>query len=210
MSEISVPSRVLVATGNRGKLLEFRYLLTPLKIELISLNEFPFVAEPEEGGSTFQANAELKASYYAIQTGEWSVADDSGLEIDLLDGRPGVLSARYGGNAMPYSEKMTLVLNEMSKAAKFRRGIERGAQFVSVIALADPSGSVCFTAEGVCRGSIVHRPRGSHGFGYDPIFAPAGFDRTFGEMSDDEKRSLSHRGKASIEFIRKMSDFTGV
>ena len=111
---------------------------------------------------------------------------------------------------MPYSEKMTLVLNEMSKAAKFRRGIERGAQFVSVIALADPSGSVCFTAEGVCRGSIVHRPRGSHGFGYDPIFAPAGFDRTFGEMSDDEKRSLSHRGKASFEFIRKMSDFTGV
>ena len=91
-----------------------------------------------------------------------------------------------------------------------RSQAQRGAQFVSVIAFADPSGEIRFTAEGICRGSITDGPRGSNGFGYDPIFQPDGYERTFGEMSDDEKRSLSHRGKASIEFIRKMSDFTGV
>jgi XTP/dITP diphosphohydrolase len=206
MSEITVPERVLVATRNRGKIREFEHLLRPLQVALITLSNFSNVKEPEETGSTFAANAELKASYYAIQTGEWSIADDSGLEIDFLDGRPGVLSARYGGTETPYVEKMNLVLSELSKA----HNVQRRARFVSVIALADPSGEVRFTAEGICRGSIADAPRGSNGFGYDPIFLPQGFDRTFGEMSDDEKRSLSHRGKASNEFIRKMSDFTGV
>ncbi|MEQ1763889.1 MAG: RdgB/HAM1 family non-canonical purine NTP pyrophosphatase [Pyrinomonadaceae bacterium] len=202
----ALPKRILLASGNKGKLREFEFLLRPLQIALVTLGEFPHVAEPEEIGATFTANAELKASYYAIGTGEWSIADDSGLEIDLLEGKPGVHSARYGGIETPYSEKMQQVLNELRDAAK----VERGAQFVSVIALADPSGNIHFTAEGICRGSITEGPRGSHGFGYDPIFVPDGFDHTFGEMSDNEKRSLSHRGKASFEFIRKMSDFTGV
>ena len=206
MTLTALPKRILIASGNNGKIREFEFLLRPLRIELLTLADFPHIAEPEETGSTFTANAELKASYYAAQTGEWSIADDSGLEIDLLDGRPGVLSARYGGAATSYQEKMQLVLNELRDTAKD----ERGAQFVSVIALADPSGEIHLTAEGICRGSIADSPRGGNGFGYDPIFIPDGFDRTFGEMSDDEKRSLSHRGKASFEFIRKMSDFTGV
>lgn len=206
MNEILVPQRILIASGNKGKIREFEFLLRPLQIVLASLSEFPHLTEPEETGTTFAANAALKASYYAVRTSEWSIADDSGLEIDLLDGRPGVLSARYGGIETPYSEKMQLVLKELDAATKD----QRGARFVSVIALADPTGEVRFSAEGVCRGSIVDSPRGSNGFGYDPIFQPEGFDLTFGEMSDDEKRSLSHRGRASIEFIRKMSDFTGV
>jgi XTP/dITP diphosphohydrolase len=206
MNEILAPRRVLIATGNKGKIREFDFLLRPLQIALAALSEFPHIDEPEETGTTFSANAELKASYYAMQTGEWSIADDSGLEIEILDKRPGVLSARYGGVETSYKEKMQLVLSELGDATKD----QRGAQFVSVIALADPSGTIRFTAEGVCRGSIADAPRGSNGFGYDPIFIPDGFDRTFGEMSDDEKRSLSHRGKASLQFIRKMSDFTGV
>ena len=206
MTLTSRPERILLASGNSGKIREFKFLLRPLQIALATLSEFHHIAEPQETGSTFAANAELKASFYAMNTGEWTIADDSGLEIDLLDGRPGVLSARYGGVGTSYPDKMQLVLNEIRDATKD----ERGAQFVSVVALADPSGEVRLTAEGICRGSIAEHPRGSNGFGYDPIFIPDGFDRTFGEMSDYEKRSLSHRGKASIEFIRKMSDFTGV
>lgn len=206
MAGIKIPQRVLIASGNKGKVREFEFLLKPLEIALATLGEFPHVAEPEETGSTFTANAELKASYYALQTGKWSIADDSGLEIDFLDGRPGVLSARYGGVSSTYQEKIQLVIGELRDATK----VERGAQFVSVIALADPSGEVRFTAEGICRGSIADHPRGSNGFGYDPIFIPDGFERTFGEMSDEEKQALSHRGRASNHFIRKMSDFTGV
>ena len=201
-----MPLRVLIASGNKGKVREFGALLSPLQTVLATLSEFPHIAEPEESGDTFAENAQLKASHYALQTGEWSIADDSGLEVDLLDGMPGVHSARYGGINTPYAEKMQLVLNELGSASKETRG----AQFVSAIALADPSGMIRITAEGICRGLIAREPRGSNGFGYDPIFKPEGFDRTFGEMSDEEKRGLSHRGKASAEFIRKMSDFTGV
>ncbi|MDI1241474.1 MAG: RdgB/HAM1 family non-canonical purine NTP pyrophosphatase [bacterium] len=206
MNEILVPQRVLIASGNNGKVREFEFLLRPMQIALVTVSEYPHIPQPEETGMTFAANAELKATHYALQTGEWSIADDSGLEIDILNGRPGVLSARYGGAETPYAEKMRLMLDELVEAADD----QRGAQFISVIALADPSGKIRLTAEGVCRGSITGSPRGSNGFGYDPIFQPDGFNRTFGEMSDDEKRLLSHRGKASFEFIRKMSDFTGV
>lgn len=206
MTPFDKPSRILIATGNKGKVREFAQLLLPLNIELITLADLPSMEEPEETGSTFRENAELKASYYAMQSGMWSMADDSGLEIDHLDGRPGVLSARYGGTGTSYAQKMNLVLEELANATE----AERGAQFVSVIALSEPSGSIVINSHGVCRGKIANAPRGSNGFGYDPIFIPVGFGRTFGEMADDEKRSLSHRGKASIQFIRKMTDFTGV
>lgn len=199
-------SKLLLASGNRGKLREFNLLLQPLGIQLHTLDGFPNAVEPEETGATFLENAELKAKYYAVETGMWSMADDSGLEIDHLGGRPGVYSARYGGALASYSDKMQLVLNELSNAGED----ERGAQFVSAIALADPAGSIHIVAEGICRGTIADRPRGANGFGYDPIFVPDGFALTFGEMTDEEKRGLSHRGKASAQFIRKMTDFTGV
>ena len=206
MKTVAIPERLLLASGNKGKLREFETLFRPLGIVLITLDELLSIPEPDETGATFAENAMLKASYFATRTGLWSIADDSGLEIDALGGRPGVLSARFGGINTSYEDKMELVLRELAGVIED----QRGAQFVSVIALADPSGEVRFTAEGICRGTIGERPHGTNGFGYDPIFIPAGFDRTFGEMSDAEKRLLSHRGKASIEFIRKMSDFTGV
>ena len=206
MHPVDSPQRILIATRNSGKIREFATLLLPLNISLATLEEFPHVIEPAETASSFEENARLKASYYARQTGEWSVADDSGLEIDALDRRPGVLSARFGGADTSYADKMKQVLDELKIAQKD----DRGARFVCAIALADPSGGIRLTAEGICPGSIADRPRGHNGFGYDPIFVPYGFVVTFGEMSDEEKRSLSHRGKASIQFIRKMSDFTGV
>jgi XTP/dITP diphosphohydrolase len=201
-----LPQRLIIATGNSGKLREFKDLLVPLEIPLHSLGEFDSISEPDETGATFAENAAIKARSYALQTGEWVIADDSGLEIDHLLGAPGVHSARYGGRASGYDEKMRLVLQQLSDV-----GIsDRGARFVSVIALAKPTGEVAIMVDGICSGAIGKEPRGSGGFGYDPIFIPDGFDRTFGEMSDDEKRFLSHRGKASRAFIRQMLDFTGL
>ncbi len=202
----AIPDRILIATGNKGKVREFEQLLLPLRVVLTTLADLPAIEEPEETGSTFQDNAAIKASFYAQRSGLWAMADDSGLEIDHLNGAPGVLSARFGGVETSYSYKIELVLNKLVSAKMY----DRGARFVSVIALADPSGTLRVISEGICRGSIADSPRGTNGFGYDPIFVPDGFERTFGEMSDDEKRSLSHRGKASIDFIRKMSDFTGI
>ena len=200
------PDRVIIATGNKGKIAELQGLLRPIGIKLLTLGDVPQIPEPEETGSTFRENAELKAAYYARETGEWSMADDSGLMVDHLGGRPGVLSARYGGVDTPYAHKMTLLLNELLGLPE----LNRSAQFMSYLALADPSGSIRVGAEGICRGRIADSPRGTNGFGYDPIFLPDGFTRTFGEMTDEEKSSLSHRSRAAVQFIRKMSEFTGV
>ena len=200
------PDRVIIATGNKGKIAELQGLLRPIGIKFLTLRDVPRIPEPEEIGSTFRENAELKAAYYARETGEWSVADDSGLMVDQLGGRPGILSARYGGVDTSYADKMTLLLNELQDLPE----LNRSAQFMSYLALADPSGSIRVGAEGICRGRIADSPRGTNGFGYDPIFLPDGFTRTFGEMTDEEKSSLSHRSRAAIQFIGKMSEFTGV
>ncbi|HLA96192.1 MAG TPA: RdgB/HAM1 family non-canonical purine NTP pyrophosphatase [Pyrinomonadaceae bacterium] len=202
----SNPERLLIASGNKGKIREFENLLAELPLELIDLERFPSALEPEENGATFAENAIIKAKAYASQTGEWAIADDSGLEIDALNGTPGVLSARFGGVETGYSDKMTMVLERMQNVDEK----DRGARFVSVIAFAGPDAEIEFTVEGECRGIIALAPRGTNGFGYDPIFIPEKFDRTFGELTDLEKRSISHRGKASAEFIRKMLDFMGV
>ena len=201
-----LPQRLIIATGNSGKLREFKDLLAPLDIPLLSLGEIGSISEPDETGATFAENAAIKASSYALQTGEWVIADDSGLEIDHLHGAPGVHSARFGGAASGYDEKMRLILKQLNNVGV----TNRGARFVSVVALAKPTGEIAIMADGTCPGVIGTAPRGTNGFGYDPIFIPDGFDRTFGEMSDDEKRVLSHRGKASKAFIRQMLDFTGL
>lgn len=198
--------RLLIATGNKGKIAEFGDLFRPLGCPLITLADPPDIPTPAETGNSFADNAGIKASYYAQATGEWSIADDSGLEIDFLDGAPGVHSARFGGDSLSYERKMRLVLEEMNDAPD---GARR-ARFACVIKGSDPNGNIFVTAEGICEGSIAHAPRGTGGFGYDPIFIPDGFDRTFGELSGKEKRAISHRGKASADLIRKMLDFTGV
>ena len=198
--------RLLIATGNQGKVAELRDLLRPLGLPLLALSEISAITEPEETGSTFADNAAIKAMFYARASGEWVIADDSGLEIDFLDGAPGVYSARFGGEGTSYQEKMARVLSKLMEVPDE----QRTARFVCVIKVADPTGDIAITAEGVCEGTIAHVARGSNGFGYDPIFIPSGYAFTFGEMSDDEKRSISHRGKASSDLIRKMLDFTGV
>lgn len=198
--------RLLIATGNKGKIAEFTDLLAPLDLPLITLADVSRIHEPQETGATFDENAAIKASAYARAAGEWTIADDSGLEIDFLDGEPGVYSARFGGSGSSYQEKMDLVLQKLQAA----KGKERSARFVCVIKVADPMGKIAITAEGVCEGTIATDQRGSNGFGYDPIFIPAGYDMTFGELNDAQKRSISHRAKASADLIRRMLDFTGV
>ena len=196
--------RLIIATTNKGKLREYEDLLSGSGIRLEGLDRFEGLTEPVESGDSFQTNAEIKALEYARQTGEWVLADDSGLEVSALGGAPGVNSARFGGADSDYEKKMRLVLDSLSSA------VDRTARFVCVIAVARPDATIAATALGECRGEIADAPRGMNGFGYDPLFIPEGHTRTFGEMSDAEKRSLSHRSRAADEIIQKLLDFIGV
>jgi|SRR5215203_2728846 len=197
---------ILLATGNAGKVREFEQMFNAVPARFCSLRDFPNVAEVEETGTTFAENAALKACRYALEAGLWSLADDSGLEIDALGGAPGVLSARYGGSSTSFAEKMELVLNQM----KTLRDGHRDARFVCAIAVADETGSVHAEAEGECRGQIALEPRGTRGFGYDPIFIPEGYQETFGELDDEVKAEISHRARAGAKIIRYLLDFTGI
>lgn len=196
--------RLIIATTNEGKLREYRELLSGIGAELDGLYAFPGLREAVESGGTFEENAAIKAREYALQTREWVLADDSGLEVAALGGEPGVNSARFGGAAVGYDEKIRMILDRLRGAA------DRTARFTCVIALARPDGSIAATATGVCTGVVAAAPRGSNGFGYDPVFVPEGHDRTFGEMHDEEKSALSHRARATEQIIRKMLDFIGV
>jgi XTP/dITP diphosphohydrolase len=197
---------ILVATGNPGKVSEICCLFTGIRLDFRSLADFPDIVEVEETGSTFAKNAELKASGYAKQTGLWSLADDSGLEIEALGGRPGVLSARYGGYALSFPDKMRIVLDELENSSN----PSRNARFVCAMALADETGRIRVAAEGECRGRIAPEPRGTGGFGYDPIFIPDGYDRTFGELPDAVKAQISHRARAAEKIMRYLLDFIGL
>lgn len=190
---------LLIATNNAGKVRELSELLSGFPLNLNRLADFDGVVEVEESGSTFEENAALKAKGYALQTGMLALADDSGLEITALGGAPGVLSARYGGDTTPFDEKIAMLLSELENAASR----DRSARFVCVMAIANPMGEIEFTAEGICTGTLTMNPRGTGGFGYDPIFIPDGFDRTFGELASDIKQQISHRGRA----IRKIIPF---
>jgi len=183
-----------------------RRLFEDLPVTFRSLREFADVKAIEETGSTFQENAALKAQGYAQQTGLWALADDSGLEIAALHGAPGVQSARYAGENTNFDEKILLLLWELGLTGDERRT----ARFVCEMALADKTGEVRLTARGVCDGTIAAGPLGTNGFGYDPIFVPVGYDETFGELSDDIKREISHRARASEIIKRKILDFIAV
>ncbi|MCL6435866.1 MAG: RdgB/HAM1 family non-canonical purine NTP pyrophosphatase [Leptolyngbyaceae cyanobacterium HOT.MB2.61] len=175
---------LVVATGNPGKLQEMQAYLTGLDWELTLK---PEDLEVEETGNTFAENACLKASEVARRTGQWAIADDSGLEVDALGGAPGVFSARYGSTDR---ERIERLLNELGNE------LNREAQFVCVIALARPDGAIALQAEGVCPGRILHTPRGTGGFGYDPIFYVPEYSQTFAEMPAELKHRISHRGRA--------------
>jgi XTP/dITP diphosphohydrolase len=197
-------STIVLATGNRGKIRELRRLLAVVPVELKSLQDFEEIRDVDETGNTFEENAVLKARGFAMQTSELSLADDSGLEVAALGNEPGIRSARFAGPETSYDVKMRKLL-DMLDATGDR---ERKARFVCVMALADPTGRVIHSAEGVCRGSIAEMPSGSGGFGYDPIFIPEGYDRTFGELAEDVKQTISHRARAAELIIRYLLHFT--
>ncbi|PYE49876.1 RdgB/HAM1 family non-canonical purine NTP pyrophosphatase [Deinococcus yavapaiensis] len=180
-------NRVVLATSNEGKIREFTEALAPLGWTLVPL---PRVTMPPEDGATYEENAALKACAISLQTGLPAIADDSGLEVTALRGEPGVYSARFGGRKTDVERNVYLL--ERLRDAKAK---DRSAKFVSVIVLAYPDGHL-ETYRGEAPGVILEGPRGEGGFGYDPLFVPAGNDRSFGEMSVEEKRPLSHRGRA--------------
>lgn len=181
---IKKPKLLVVATGNPGKLKEMQAHLGELEIQL---QLKPEELEIEETGETFIANARLKASETAIATGEWAIADDSGLTVEALNGMPGVYSARY---APTDEERIERLLRELGDATN------RKAEFVCAVAIARPDGSIALEVEGICSGEIIDTPRGKGGFGYDPIFYVPAQAMTFAEMPPQIKRSISHRGKA--------------
>jgi len=194
--------RMLLATRNNGKIAEMRELLSNPAIELIGLDAAAIFDSVEETGHTFAENARLKASSYANLSRMYSIADDSGLEVAALGGRPGVLSARYAGEKSSYQKKIQTLLSEIESS----RSRDRSARFVSHIAISDPSGVVIYEAEGICSGVIADAASGANGFGYDPIFKPDGFNKTFGELDQDVKRRISHRSIAISKIIRFLRD----
>ena len=195
--------QLLIATHNRGKIREVRRVLEQLPVTLRTLDEFPNVVTVEETGVTYSENAVLKALGYAQQTGILTLADDSGLEVDALDGGPGVFSARFGKGAASNADRLKKLLTMTSQSPSKART----ARFVCCLAVADvesnsatPCAQLVTVIEKHCDGSIATMPRGENGFGYDPIFVPAGYSATFGELSDEVKRRISHRGKALTAF----------
>jgi XTP/dITP diphosphohydrolase len=185
-----IKRRVVVATGNPGKVREIDAILSDPEIELLSLSGLPAVDFPEEGGD-YAANAIEKARAAATQLSEWAVADDSGLEVDALDGRPGPYSARFGGPGLDDKGRVEALLRELAGV----EGAARSARFVCIAALATPSGETV-TRRGECEGTLLLQCRGASGFGYDPIFKPVGEDRTLAELTAVEKNRISHRARA--------------
>src|SRR5262245_59277312 len=182
--------RLVVATTNQGKLREIRDILGGVPFDLTTLSAWPGLPVPEETGRTFEENARQKATYYAAATGELTVAEDSGLEIDALDGIPGVESARFGGPHTTYPEKFALLYDALRET-----GADTGhARFVGALAVASGR-QVIFEARGVVEGRVALQPRGAGGFGYDPIFFYPPFGRTLAEAAD-RKTEVSHRGQA--------------
>ena len=185
-------SCLVVATKNPGKLREIREILGS-EVSVTSLADFPGVGDIVEDGTTFEANAEKKALAVAFHTGHVSLADDSGLEVDALNGAPGVYSARFAGEKATDEQNNRKLLRLLEETPPEKRT----ARFRCVIAIGVPDGSVQ-TAEGRAEGLILCSPRGTGGFGYDPLFLVPGIRRTFAELPPEEKNRLSHRGKALL------------
>jgi XTP/dITP diphosphohydrolase len=201
---VNAPRSLLVATRNEGKLEELRQLLGDFPLDLHGLADFPGVITVTETGDSFIENASLKAAGYAKQTGLLTLADDSGLEVHALGGAPGVFSARYAGEGSSDAERTTKLLSALS----IFPAPERTARFVSAIAIANGEGQILNISVGKCDGRIDFAPRGSKGFGYDPVFIPIGYDKTFAELKPASKNQISHRARAWLsarEFLRTLT-----
>lgn len=183
--------RLVLATSNRGKVREMTGLLAGRGLQVVALAELGVVQAPETG-ATLRENAELKARAAAAATGHWALAEDSGLEVDALGGAPGVYSARYAGEDATDAANNEKLLQELRLVEPSRRT----ARFKTVMALASPLGEIVAVTEGTCEGVIATEPRGSEGFGYDPLFVVPELGRSFAELSVAEKGEVSHRGRA--------------
>ena len=186
---------LIVATSNPGKLQEMQDYLTgiPWQLQLK-----PPSLEIEETGTTFRENAILKSSLVAKALGEWAIADDSGLAVNALNGRPGIYSARYGQDD---GDRISRLLDELGD------NLDRRAQFVCAVAIANPQGEIVLESQGICQGEILSGAQGENGFGYDPIFYVPSAKKTFAEMSPEMKRQLSHRGLAFAQILPKLRNY---
>jgi XTP/dITP diphosphohydrolase len=196
-------TEIIVATGNKGKLEELKTLLRDAPVVLTSLRDYwdPIVSIPEEG-KTFFENAFGKAHWVFSRTGKPVLADDSGLEVDFLKGEPGIKSARFAGEGATDGKNLEKLLGLLKECPREKRQ----ARFRCVLVFMASEKETIF-AEGLCEGVILDRPAGDNGFGYDPVFVPSGFDRTFAQLDSSIKNRISHRGKALIELKKKLYEF---
>lgn len=183
--------KIVFATANEGKVKEIKEILKDFPIEVVSMKDMGITADIEENGDTFEENSLIKARALVKLTGLPALADDSGLEVDYLNGEPGIYSARYLGRDTDYDYKNNYIINKLSEA----QDKERSARFVCVISLVLPDGRE-FVERGVVEGLIGYEQKGENGFGYDPIFYLPEYSKTSAELSPEEKNKISHRGKA--------------
>ena len=191
-------NKLVIASHNKGKIAEIRDMLLPFRIEVCSAVDLN-LPDVEETGTTFEENSRLKAITLAKISGRPCLADDSGLCVNALNGRPGVYSARYAPNR-DFDKGMDLLLKEIAESGS----ADRGAYFACVMSLAMPDGE-CKVFEGRVEGQIVTEKSGNGGFGYDPVFMPNGYDKTFGHFSAEEKALVSHRGRAFVKLIEYLT-----
>lgn len=187
--------RLIIATNNMGKLAEYQRLLEPMGIQAVSASQAGFLSDPEEVGNTFAENAWVKANALYQASGCPALADDSGLEVEALGSAPGIYSARYAGETATDEQNKQKLLQELLGEQN------RKARFVCTICYIDRQGTAHYVT-GSCDGTIAQEPRGTNGFGYDPLFLVG--DKSFAERSDEEKDQISHRGKALREFVTKI------
>ena len=190
------PNKLLVATWNPGKVREYRELLRGIPFQFTSLEEVGVKEDVEETGASFRENACIKARAYSNLAGLLTLADDSGLEVDALDGDPGVKSARYGGPGLTDEERVELLLERLKDVP----WEDRSARFRCVIAVLRPSGEA-ETVDGVVEGLVQYEPKGANGFGYDPVFYLPSLGRTVAELSLEEKNAISHRSRAAAKVV---------
>jgi XTP/dITP diphosphohydrolase len=192
IENVTAKQRLVIATRNEGKAAEIRELLGEIPLQLLSLSDFDRAGDAEEPEDSYAGNAICKAQYYSLATGEMVLADDSGLEVNALEGKPGVLSARYAGPNATDNERRLKLLHELATS----NSPDRRARFVCAVAVSLKDGIILKVTESICEGSIGKEPRGDSGFGYDPIFVPSGYSQTFGELPEEVKNQISHRAKA--------------
>jgi XTP/dITP diphosphohydrolase len=193
---------LVIATSNQHKLKEFKAILKGFPLTILSLKDFPDIPAVVEDGKSFYENALKKALTVVRHTDKITVADDSGIEVDALDGKPGVYSARFAGEDATDEANNTKLLKELEGVSSDKRG----ACFKCVLVIAQPDGETAFV-EGACRGTIIHEARGEYGFGYDPLFLVPEYDKTFSEITPEEKNKISHRARALEKLLKILPQY---